>query len=241
VVGQLGGRPDLPRDVGWPRWKGQGWLGFVGAIECDSLPSDHLDIALPGGGTLLFFYHDGDEVVGPWAPETQAGARVVYVPGGVPTSPRQAPSGVPTYRHVPLAAEPTITGPDWDHPALKAAVAQLSTHDRDFMNDPFNSDPFRQAFAEHVARPIHRVGGYAYPIQDAVEVETAQVVLGGQVDYTDPDLYEEARRWTLLAQIDSDDDAGMCWGDVGTLYWLIRPEDLHAHRFEQALFAWQCT
>ena len=80
------------------------------------------------------------------------------------------------------------------------------------MNDPFNSDPFRQAMGEQVTRPWHRVGGHAYPIQDAVEVDAAQVLLGGRVDYTDPNLYEEAGRWTLLAQIDSDDGAEMCWG-----------------------------
>lgn len=28
----------------------------------------------------------------------------------------------------------------------------------------------------------------------------------------------------------------MMWGDVGTLYWMIRPEDLAAQRFDKALF-----
>ncbi|WP_307936554.1 DUF1963 domain-containing protein [Salinispora arenicola] len=31
------------------------------------------------------------------------------------------------------------------------------------------------------------------------------------------------------------------WGDVGMLYWLIRPEDLTARRFDRALFTWQCS
>jgi Domain of unknown function (DUF1963) len=30
-------------------------------------------------------------------------------------------------------------------------------------------------------------------------------------------------------------------GDVGTLYWLIRPEDLAARRFEASSFTWQCS
>jgi uncharacterized protein YwqG len=34
---------------------------------------------------------------------------------------------------------------------------------------------------------------------------------------------------------------GMCWGDVGTLYWLIRPDDLKAHKFDQTVFTWQCS
>lgn len=30
--------------------------------------------------------------------------------------------------------------------------------------------------------------------------------------------------------------AGMMWGDVGTLYWLIRPEDLAARDFGASSF-----
>jgi hypothetical protein len=58
--------------------------------------------------------------------------------------------------------------------------------------------------------------------------------------WTDPRLDEEAQRWILLAQIDTDADANMMWGDCGTLYWLIRPEDLAARRFEEAKLTWQC-
>jgi hypothetical protein len=85
------------------------------------------------------------------------------------------------------AAEPIVTGPDWSHPALATAVRGLSDVDRQFMADPMNSDPFRYAMSEQVTRPLHRLGGYAYPVQDAVET---------------PPL-------TLLAQIDSDEAAGM--------------------------------
>ena len=45
----------------------------------------------------------------------------------------------------------------------------------------------------------------------------------------------------LLAQIDTDDAADMMWGDVGTLYWLIRPEDLAARNFEASSFTAQSS
>lgn len=32
----------------------------------------------------------------------------------------------------------------------------------------------------------------------------------------------------------------LMWGDAGTVYWLIRPADLAAGRFEEAMFTWQC-
>ncbi|MDX3642120.1 DUF1963 domain-containing protein, partial [Streptomyces sp. MB09-02B] len=43
-------------------------------------------------------------------------------------------------------------------------------------------------------------------------------------------LDEEVEHRILLAQFGSDGDAKTTWGDEGTLYWLIRSEDLAAHR-----------
>jgi uncharacterized protein YwqG len=242
-VGQLGGLPTLPDGVAWPHWKGQGPLSFVASIDCGALPSDGLDITLPGSGTLLFFYRDPQlddfqPVIETRSPQTQAGARVVYLPAGVATTHREPPRGIDPQPRVRLTAEPITTGPDWEHPAPRAALRDLSDEDRAFMNDPFNSDPFRQAMGEHVTRPLHRIGGYAYPIQGSVEVEVAQVQLGGRVEYTDPALYREASRWTLLAQIDSDAEADMTWSG-GALYWLMRADDLASANFHAASFTWQ--
>ncbi|MCC9711456.1 DUF1963 domain-containing protein [Streptomyces sp. MNU76] len=46
--------------------------------------------------------------------------------------------------------------------------------------------------------------------------------------------YRRAPPSTLLAQFGADGDARTTWGDEGTLYWLIRAEDLAARRFDQA-------
>jgi uncharacterized protein YwqG len=32
----------------------------------------------------------------------------------------------------------------------------------------------------------------------------------------------------------------MQWGDLGSLYWVIRPDDLAHRRFEAAGFEYQC-
>src|SRR6266480_5550183 len=113
---QLGGLPHLPDDVGWPRWKGNGPLSFIAAIDCAHLPSQRLDISLPESGLLLLFYRnpeldDFQPVIEPRTPQTQAGARIVYVPAGTPTTEREAPAGIKPYPRVRLTAEPIITGP----------------------------------------------------------------------------------------------------------------------------------
>jgi uncharacterized protein YwqG len=72
------------------------------------------------------------------------------------------------------------------------------------------------------------------PVQGPVEYDIANAALDGTHAWGDQPLDQEAERWMLLAQFDSDADAKMAWGEVGTLYWLIRPEDLAALRFDQA-------
>ncbi|MCR6484211.1 YwqG family protein [Amycolatopsis sp. OK19-0408] len=84
----------------------------------------------------------------------------------------------------------------------------------------------------------HHVGGFASPVQGAVEVEVAATLLEGS--WADPRLADEAARWVLLAEIASDETSEMLWGDVGSLYWLIRTEDLEAGRFAEARCTMQC-
>ena len=87
------------------------------------------------------------------------------------------------------------------------------------------------------ARPGHQVGGHPDPVQPggSVQLEAEQIerALRGADDHADG--------WRLLAQVDSDDPAKMMWGDMGRLYFMIRPGDLKARRFDQARFTWQCS
>src|SRR5262249_11956052 len=150
-------------------------------------------IPLPVEGTLLLFYRDELDDL----PETVQGAddplpdlspaaHLLYVPPGAATTRRTAPSGAATFHAVPLAAEQIATGPDWEHPALAQAVAELSDADRAFMAEGFNSDPFRLEMSLRVDRPRHRIGGYATPVQGSVEMDVARQRLGGGVSYSDP-------------------------------------------------------
>jgi hypothetical protein len=248
VVGQLGGSPPLPDGMLWPQSEAGRPLGFVAGIDLGLVPVARLDLPLPADGQLLFFYRDPSEdpyeapfwISDPLPEVHPPATSVVFVPAGAATTPRTEP-GAAVHPEVRLAAELIATGPDWDHPALVRAVAQLSDADRQFMADPYECDPFRIEMGDRLDHPQHYLGGYASPVQGPVEVEVAQQRLGGHVSYDDPALYVEAGQWTSLLQIDSDPDADMKWDDCGSLYWVMRPEDIAAGRFEAAAFITQCS
>jgi len=65
----------------------------------------------------------------------------------------------------------------------------------------------------------------------------------------DPEGYqsEEARSlqsgaedWRLILQVDSDEDSGMMWGDVGMIYYWMRVQDLAARNFDRSWMILQC-
>ena len=62
--------------------------------------------------------------------------------------------------------------------------------------------------------------------------------LGGSEGWLrDPGL---AKPWRLLLQLDSCEDLGMMWGDMGLVYFWIRQEDLQARRFDRTWVILQC-
>ena len=246
VVGQLGGLPTIPETVVWPTWTDHGPLTFVSSLNCAKLVSMGLDIALPREGALAFFYFDGQyddaqSLVIFEQPETLEGSRVLYIPADTTTIPRPCPAGIQAYPRVDLTAELVATYPNFEHPALIETFRLPGEDRKSFLDNPVNDLTFMEALGELELGPVHQVGGYAHPVQGPVEYEVAMATLGGKVASKDPALEQEARTWKLLVQIDSDEGAKMMWGDVGMLYWLMRPRDLTTRAFHAASFTWQCS
>jgi hypothetical protein len=244
VAAVLGGLPWLPGSVEWPAWEGHGPLSYIGVIDCSALRAVPLDVAVPQAGMLQFFYFDGQlddgrAIVYPEEPETLAGARVLYLRPGQAAAPRQCPAGLTPYERVGLAAEPVVTFPGFEHPDLQAAFNPSGEDLRSFLDHPVNGEAFTQALSRRRAGPCHQVGGYATPVQGPVESDAAVAALGGG-EPGDDELLAEQARWRLLAQIDSDDRAGMMWGDAGTLYWLCRSAEMTGGQLPETTFTWQC-
>ncbi|MCP2168433.1 YwqG family protein [Goodfellowiella coeruleoviolacea] len=245
-VGVLGGEPLLPESVDWPVWDGHGPLSFVASLHCGRLSATRTGLALPPSGSLLFFYFDGqadnyETWVDPSVPDARSGARVLHVPDDVAVRPRGTPSPLKPYQRVPLRADPAVELPEITSARLYEPLG--------LDHATVSADPRYVAFQDAVWDLLgvrHQVGGDPSSIQGEVEYEVADFPEDWDLDSFDPDtphfddILAEAGRWRLLLQVASDRDAGMLWGDLGALYWLITPEDLAASRFDRARFTWQC-
>ena len=103
-----------------------------------------------------------------------------------------------------------------------------------------------EAFA---ALARHQVLGLPSPVQNADMERECQfasngVYVGDSEGYNDPRvpaLEAGAAEWKLLLQLDTDDDCGWMWGDVGTLYFWIREQDARAGDFSRVWMVFQCS
>lgn len=243
VVGasRLGGIPDAPRGFEWPVWRDRplAFIGQVSLAEAAVLVRD----ALPSSGLLSFFY-DAEQTAWGFDPEDRGSSRVYWFPDVQDLRPAQLPGSLPehgSFQPVPLTSRASLSLPPYQ--ALEVQALRLSAEEEDAYFAFWEEWQDR-----HGAGPQHQVLGHPSPIQDEMQLE-CQLVSGG-IYCGDPAGYKDPRRaelepgalgWRLLAQFDSDDTAGMMWGDVGMLYFWIRELDLAARRFDRGWMILQCS
>jgi uncharacterized protein YwqG len=235
---RLGGLPDLPPDAAWPEWNGvpQAFLAQVDLAEIHAvMPS-----FLPSSGFLYFFY---DQEQGVWGfdPKDRGGWRVIYSAADRSTLQlRPAPDGldgefVYKVKHVaPFAIE------------LLPDSQRLSGNELDWDRDGEVYSALRQTALDGATS--HQMLGFPTPVQgDEMELEcqlaSNGIYVGGPEGYQHPrraELEAGASEWKLLLQLDSDDDTGWMWGDVGTIYYWVRESDARAGDFSKVWMVFQC-
>lgn len=236
---RIGGLPALPEEMPWPTWKDQP-LAFLCQIDLGEIPASCDRQGLPDTGMLYFFYNQGQETWG-FDPKDAGSWRVLYAP--VPSHPhRAAPDGLDpdaVYPEKPVAFRPVQTYPDWQDDR----VDQLDLNDA-------QSDAYIDLCLEVSGnQPAHHLFGHPAPVQgNDMDLECQLVshglYCGDSSGYQDPrakELEAGQQDWVLLLQLDSDDEAGMMWGDCGMLYFWIRKDDLAQGRFEQCWMILQCS
>jgi uncharacterized protein YwqG len=234
-VGQLGGAPALPVGADWPWWQGALPMNFVAAVDFAALPRVPGGIEAPASGSLLLFYCD-EWYNAEGSPDLTALGGVVVVPAGAETAEQTAPEGLEAFPRCELFGEIVGTFPGGEQEVLRRTFAADGVALSDESNQSEEFDDLLQASG---SAPYHQIGGCSWPIQGPPEDEVARAVLPAGT--AEADYGDEALRWLLLAQIDSDPAGGLTWGDVGILYWLIRDDDLAAGRFDRVRCVMQCS
>lgn len=238
-VTRLGGRPNLPPELAWPEWQSEP-LAFIAQLDLDTLPKLE-NLPLPDHGALFFFYAGSEKAWG-GTPESVGCTRVLYSATPLASAqlrdfPQQLP---PHLAFTGIALDPILRGhslPD----RYDQTLEELEL-----------GDEIAEAYEDWLAAwraevpTWHRMGGYPDPIQEDPKLEIqlfTHGLLGDSDGYKkakELGLYPGARDWQLLLQVDSEEDAGMMWGDVGILYFLIHPQDLASRNFENVQFVLQC-
>ncbi len=250
---RLGGTPDLPPNLEWPRWSpsiprkdkfarpwqpnGPAPLGLIAQIDLSSLP--RIDDSLPHTGWLYFFY---DRYCEPWGfdPADRECCRVLYANCD---------------RSVLMRAQPPADA-DADHvaPACRLEARAQWTIPDEPPGVEYDS-PVYDAYRELCEKRIHAGGptnhhllGYPQVLQNPMELE-CQLASNGVFCGTPAGFQSEqgqalaggADDWQLLLQVDSDDEGpGWMWGDLGRLYYWVKRQDLASLRFQDAWLVLQC-
>jgi uncharacterized protein YwqG len=228
---KIGGVPDLPAGVTWPDRNGLP-QSFIAQIHLDDVRQYDTNRVLPQRGMLWFFYDAQQQTYGADLSDL-GGWRVIYMdnddltklqrtsaPANLPAESRFKACSISFAREISLSQQPQIDIPNfnWTADEQQKYETLLSTF----------PDP-----ADHAAIH-HRLLGNPDTIQDDMRLE-CQLASHGVTDMNDPratELSKGALDWQLLLQIDSDEHAGMRWGNTGMIYYWITGADLQAHRFD---------
>ena len=232
----FGGDPDLPQDVPWPCKSGKR-LTFVARLSLAEIAAEHRLDWLPETGALLFFY-DVDEM--PWGfdPKDRGSWVVVSVPDLAEPVRVQSRAGGNSIggRSIRFAALRSMPSPD------RAQVSGLKLNDAEL--DAF-CDLSERSYGHC---PKHQIGGFPQVVQaDGMELEcqlaSNGVYCGNPAGYKSSrasELGPGAAEWRLLLQVDSDDDLGVMWGDVGMIYFWVQEHAARTRDFSNVWLVLQC-
>lgn len=235
---RLGGLPVWPMHFAWPEFNGKP-LAFLAQIDLSEIHAA-LPSFLPATGRLYFFY-DQEQSVWGFDPKDAEAWRVLYFNGDpAECFPRTAPRGLDPaciYREKFVAPKRIDLLPD--HESLGKELEPEDVWDAylDLRSEPFGDDA------------PHQMLGYPAPVQGPdmeLECQLASngLYCGDETGYKSPraaELKAGAADWKLLLQLDSDDDTGWMWGDVGTIYFWVREQDARHGDFSKVWMVLQCS
>jgi uncharacterized protein YwqG len=234
---RLGGAPLAGPGFVWPHARDGRPLSLIGQLNTDDINAVAGGDQLPAGLVLAFFYDAGRQQGWGFDPADAQYWRVTAVAAAA-AAPAPAPAGALVFPSIALAADRVLTVPDGD----EHAVRHLWQGSGEAVKDVY------RRLGPAGRPPRHRVFGWPDLVQGPMQLEcqlaSHGIYVGGPAGYRDPRagrLRAGAGDWLLLWQIDTDDQAGWMWGDLGTIYYWIRRRDLTAASFDRVWMILQCS
>ena len=243
---RFGGVPDLPAGVPWPA-RGNGTpLAFLGQLAWAEVARACPAERLPSTGALFFFY---DADAQPWGHASEHdGWRVLDTaendllraphPAGTVASPRCCALDLRSTWSLPSAAVLTYDELATTRGALRDVRASLTgIGGHRFLGWPDEVQGSMYGGFPGVLQTTKTRHGVNPFTKEGITIP------GNTLDGVPADVLALLRtkaEWRLLLQLDSDDELGWCWGDMGTLYFWIREDDLRARRFDRVWLQLQC-
>ncbi|WP_310144155.1 YwqG family protein [Paenibacillus amylolyticus] len=240
---KVGGTPDLPEDLEWPRWKEYD-MTFISQINLADCPQQ---LSLPRQGLLSFFYAvkpmyvDMDFYNDPstcrvfyFSPERLNKLKRRNAPSSLTESEKMKPNEV--------IFEANLSVPASESAYLESLGLGWNGNIADF-------EKYWRLFLPswNTKGCINRLIGHPDPIQGDMQVR-CELIYGPSkwIEDNNPEsrvkVIQSALKWRLLLQIDSEEEkTGMMWGDVGRIYYWIHEDDLANLRFERVICIMQCT
>lgn len=241
-VPKLGGCPDLPPSAEWPRWRGAS-LSFVAQINTREIP-DFADGASLPRDTLLSFFYEPEQSTWGFDPADRGSWRIFATPSTSQLERRSFPADLTKHRKFSscrLSAKKAVSLPD----PMSAAITKIGLTEEE---DEAYLALFEDLMPAEDTGFNHQLFGHPRLVQNDMELEcqlASNGVYCGDADggSTSPRakmLEAGASEWRLLLQVDSDDNAGMMWGDSGRLYFWMRSAAMRSGAFEEAWMILQC-
>jgi uncharacterized protein YwqG len=239
---RFGGTPDLAPGQSWPSTT-HGPLAFVAQIDLASIRECAASRELPETGLLSFFFDAAQEHWG-FDPRDAGHSVVLYSRSGPYRRPTPPPDLIAegTFVQCGITYHEGLTLPPPDSTAFTELGFSSEERERYFN--------LIDAIREHESFEVEERSwllGYPDQVQGNMQEECALVTgglyCGDGPPITDPRHRILARRaveWRLLLQVGSEEAAGMMWGDLGSLYYWIRHDDLAAGRFDASWTILQC-
>ena len=244
---KMGGLPDLPEDAAWFRNPETDIpLSFVAQVNLAEAASFDREHRLPERGMLYFFYDCSADGM-PWGfdPKDGSGRAVYYYDGDLSQlSRREAPEDLERDDNgTVFGAARMCFGAEMELPSPESDLA----NDLDLPDDDDTQDAYWEWLDEREEELCNKLLGHADPVQSGMELEceyvTNQIYCGTPEGYQlakSRGLDKNAARWNLLMQVDSNEEIGMMWGDMGRLYFWITGEDFAERRFDRCWLILQC-